>query len=572
MSTLCGILGQRQPAVVQAMAQAMAHRGDARHVINGDAYSVAGSRQCQAPPCLLDGGARTGTALLADPAELAAYAQSQSRPQNLKLRGHFAAVLHHERTTQWWLLRDRAGVKPLYYYEGDGFLVFASELKGLLASGLVPRHLDLLSVDRYLTLRCVPGPQSIIKGVRRVQPGHVVRYGDGKVAEVPFHSYETEPHRIGRNEAADRLRALLEDALHDCDVDAMLWSAGLDSAAMAAVRRDIPPVYVGLEKGWRDESRKAEESAQSMGCALDTHAARKLTENTFSQVAFSLDEPVADAAVLPLWLIFQRAAQHGRHVMTGHGADELLGGYSRYRLLEKTRGAQHLVPSRLVTEILPALPPNAFIRRGSRYLARIGDNMEAYLSLLSVFDTEEREDLYTSAMKSSVHDQAAGSEIFRRHFQDKDFTRNVLSLDLNVILPDLLLVECDRLAAAHGVSLRFPYLDDKLVDFIVSVPPQVKYGVRSKSLLRHAMKGLVPGRIRLRPQRGFRIPQDGRLMRVIESAAAQIVTQDRVESAGIFRWQYVEQVMRSATHNVYRRRQFWALLMFFAWYREMMER
>lgn len=553
------------------MVRALQHRASDWDTIAGDDYVVAGSHGFSDGPCFVDGRVSDGAGTWLAPDALHAHVASVARPQSLKLRGQFAAVLHHARSGQWWLIRDRAGIKPLYYFVGDGVLLFASELKALLATGYVPRRLNLASVDLYLTLRCVPGPDTIMQGVRRVQPGHVLRYDGREPVETSFHAFQLEPRRVSRDDAADELRARLRDSVTRYDADSMLWGAGLDSAALAVLRPDIPPVYVTLERGWRDESRQAEESAHALGCRLVAKTARRLNEATFGHVARSLDEPIADAIVLPLSLILQRAAEDGKDILSGHGADQLFGGYPRYRLLEKTREARLFVPSRLVTEVLPALPPNAFIRRGGRYLARIRDNWEAYLSLLAVFDAEEREELYTSAMKSALHDRANAAEPLRRHFQAKDMTDNVLTLDLHVGLPDLVLTECDRLAAAYGVSLHFPYLDDDLIDFITAVPSQVKYGVRSKSLLRHALKGLVPARIRLRPQRGFRIPEEGRVMAVIENAAAQIVTQDRVESAGIFRWQYVEQILRSASHNVYRRRQFWSLLMFFAWYREAME-
>lgn len=571
MGAVCGILGRRDPGVVESMMRALAHRAPEMRIESGDDYVVAGTGDAAQGTCFVDGVVSGEKREWLTRDALYAYVESVAKPASLKLRGQFAAAIHHQRSGQWWLVRDRAGVKPLCYFVGDGFLLFASELKALLATGLVPRRLNLSSVDLYLTLRCVPGPETIIQGVRRVQPGHVLRYEQGTVHEVAYHGFHFEPRRISRDEAAEELRARLQQAAARYDADEMLWGAGLDSAALAVLRPDVPPVYVTLERGWRDESRQAEESAHVLGRHLVTKTARRLSENVFSQVARSLDEPIADAIVLPLWLILQRAAEDGTRVLSGHGAEELFGGYPRYRLLAKTREARFIVPSRLVTEVLPALPPNAYIRRGSQYLARIGDNLDAYLSLMAVFDSDERESLYTSAMKSALHDRPHTAESLRRHFQAKDMSENVLALDLHVGLPDLLLTECDRLAAAHGVSLHFPYLDDDLVDFITAVPSQVKYGVRSKSLLRHALKGVVPARIRLRPQRGFRIPEEGRVMGVIENAAAQIVTQDRVESAGIFRWQYVEQVLRSATHNVYRRRQFWSLLMFFAWYREAME-
>ncbi|HIJ74383.1 MAG TPA: hypothetical protein HPP83_09805, partial [Candidatus Hydrogenedentes bacterium] len=169
------------------------------------------------------------------------------------------------------------------------------------------------------------------------------------------------------------------------------------------------------------------------------------------------------------------------------------------------------------------------------------------------------------------HRNTGSSSLVRRYFVGGDLARNLVSLDLNVTVPELLLTKCDRIAAAHGVTLEFPYLSAPLVDFVARLSPKVKYGVRSKPLLRLAVKGIVPAPVRLRARRGFRIPQSGRVVRVIENAARQTITQERVEASGLFKWQHVDKIMQSATHNVYRRRQFWALFMFFAWYRAFME-
>ncbi len=138
-------------------------------------------------------------------------------------------------------------------------------------------------------------------------------------------------------------------------------------------------------------------------------------------------------------------------------------------------------------------------------------------------------------------------------------------------LPNLLLTKCDRVAAAHGITLHHPFLDDDLVDFVLRVPADVKFGVRSKPLLRLALKHRIPGSVRQRARRGFKIPQSGRVLRVIESVAHHTITPERVDATGLFQWHIVETIVRSASHNVYRRRQFWALLMFFAWYRNVME-
>ena len=570
MNAICGILGRRDPGAVRAMAKAMAHRGDASHVAEGDAFSVASSSPLTDPPCLVDGTPRdlAGNALDAD--GLRALCDKARDPARLQVQGAFAAALCAG-GDRWWLMRDRLGVKPLYYFEGPDFLLFASELKALLASGRVDKCLNLASVDRYLTLRCVPGPESIIQDVYRVNPGHVIEYRRGKATDAAFASFDLEVRRMPRDVAANRLLALLEKALDKGTANALLWSAGIDCAALAALTDGPCAVFVELKSAWQDESWRAKESARLLGVPMQKLKARILTEAAFAKMAYHLDEPLADASVLPLWLIAERAAGHAPVLCTGHGADELLGGYPRYHFLQKAHGAKRLVPVNFLSGIMPSLPPNAFVRRGSHYLTSIRDNLDAYLSLLAVFDQAERDELYTDAMRAAIHEKGGSVSVMRPHFVDGDLTCNLLSLDLSVGLPDLLLAKCDRIMAAHGASLEFPYLDDDLVDFSISLSPDVKYRVRSKPLLRQAMKGVLPGRVRMRARRGFRMPESGPTLRVIENVTQDTITQERVEASGLFKWRHVEQVVRSANHNVYRRRQFWAILMFFAWYREVME-
>jgi asparagine synthase (glutamine-hydrolysing) len=258
--------------------------------------------------------------------------------------------------------------------------------------------------------------------------------------------------------------------------------------------------------------------------------------------------------------------------VTGFGADELLGGYPRYHLLDKTTGVRQWIPRGFLAQIDPALPPNAFVQRASHYLAVPEDDQaRAYLSLTAVFDEAERETLYTDAMQSALGDSVSLFGSLSTYFEGVSFARGAMAFELGVGLPDLLLHECDRFAAAHGVTLRHPYMDDGIVDFVLRTPPEILNGVRSKPLLRMAMKGLLPARIRLRPRHGFRFPQSGPTWRTIESAARAILTPERVEASGIFKWRSVEPIIRGANHNVYRRRQFWSLLLFYAWYRATME-
>ena len=570
MEAICGVLGRRDVDALDAMIAALRTRGEVTHKAVTENYSVAASHPFD-ELCLLDGEPRVKTVPKLSPSLLHRYCAEISRSSSLELKGPFACAVGLDGGARWWLMRDRLGQRPLYYFHGNGFLVFASELKALLASGLVPKRLNLLAIDRYLTLRCVPGAESIIAGVYRVQPGHVIEYKDGRVNETRVAAYDLQPREQARESAARDLRELLSAALERDTPESVLWSAGIDCAALAGFRGELKPVYIALDRAWQDETRLAKESARMMDLPLQTLHARRLTEETVHKAVRALDEPLADPSVLPLWLIAEAASEQKTTYVSGHGADELLGGYPRFNFLQKARGAKDLVPAGLLTDLMPALPPNAFIRRGSHYLLSMHDAQESYLSLVSVFDRGEREAMYTDAMKSAIYDMSGGIPAVQEHFGEPDLTRNVLSLDLHVGLPHLLLTKCDRIFAAHGLHVDFPYLDDDLVDFALRLPAKAKYGVRSKPLLRLATRGKLPTPVRMRARRDFRIPQSGRALRVIESVAKECVTPDRVDALGLFRWHAVDEILREATHNVYRRRQFWALVMFFAWYRNVME-
>ena len=571
MSAFCGIIGKKDKAVVEAMARAMSGRAEIRHRAEGPDYAVAASHVIGKTLCLLDGSPYGGDGTELNAAQVHAECAACALPTQLNLRGPFAVVAALDEARRWWLMRDRLGQRPIFTYQGEGFLLFASELKGLLASGLVPKRLNLAAVDRYLTLRCVPGPDTVIHGVTHVPPGEVLEYSEGKATGYRVWSFNLHIDPMSKESAADRLSELLEQALTRRRGPDLLWSGGIDCAALAALKPALRPVYVNLDRLWQDETRLARDSARRMGRALTIVPGRRITEEAFHKAVNHLGEPLADPSVLPLWLVLEAASEHGDRFVTGHGADELLGGYSRFHFLERARGAHRFVPAGLVSDLVPALPPNVFVRRASRSLASIRDPQKSYLSLVSVFDQEERQELYTDAMASALHEMGGGSAPLRDVFTKADLTANVMSLDLRVGFPNLLLTTCERLSAAHGITLELPYLDDELVDFVLRVPADIKFGVRSKPLLRLAMRERLPGPVRLRARRGFHIPQGGQAVRVIEGVARQTITPERVDATGLFRWHTVESILRSASHNVYRRRQFWALLMFFAWYRNVME-
>ena len=260
MGAICGILGKRDLKVVRAMANALAHRGDLSHQAEGNTYCVASSTPIPTnTTCAVDGTPRRPDGQRLTPEEVRRLC-TNGAGADAGPTGPFAAAFATEQDDEWGLARDRLGRKPLYYFQGQDFLLFASELKALLASGLVPKRLNLHSVDRYLTLRCVPGPESIIRDVYRVKPGHVTIYRNGRTTETAFAGFESGSREVPRDEAARTVRTLLETALSQSDAGTVLWSSGLDCAALAALKPELRPVFAQLARAWQRETRMAKES------------------------------------------------------------------------------------------------------------------------------------------------------------------------------------------------------------------------------------------------------------------------------------------------------------------------
>ncbi|HOJ34116.1 MAG TPA: asparagine synthase-related protein [Candidatus Hydrogenedentes bacterium] len=570
MAFICGILGKSDKEIVRRILRESAPDVKDLAICEGSTYCIGSSDQCHALS-VFDGFPRLSKGAVKASAASVDF-DSASGGAVRSWRGAFAGALGSADGRQWVLLRDRIGRRPLYYYQGHGYVLFASSLKGLLASGVIQRRLDLTSVDSFLALGCVPGAATILQGIRKVLPGSRVFVTEGMVTrEEVFADFLFEIKTYEKEYAAATIRMFLENALQFCEAKNLLWSAGIDCASLAVLKPGLLPLFVTLERGWQDESRTARESARWLGLPLNNVPARRLTEEFFFRVVCALQEPVADASILPYALIFDRVKDFGRLAISGQGADELLGGFPRFRYLQKARAARDLVPTVKMQELLPSLPPNAFLRRGGRYLAAIRDNSQAYLAVASIFDYTERKELYTDVMRVATEDKDWAHAAIQGCFEDTDLTRNVLALNIRFLLPNLLVAPSVRLSEAHGLGLEFPYLEDDFVDFVLTVSPSIKFGMRSKPLLRAAMKGLLPPSIRLRAQRSFRIPQGGRSAALIDSIAEKIITPERVDSTGMFRWNQVQHIIRSASHNVVRRRQFWALLLFFAWHREVME-
>jgi asparagine synthase (glutamine-hydrolysing) len=457
-----------------------------------------------------------------------------------RLRGKFAIAAWDQRRRRAVLARDRLGIKPLYYALAGDLLVFASELKSLLASGLVSPELDYEAIDAYLTLDFFPNPATPLRGVWKLAPGHLVVVEQEKVEierywTPPVHSPSSAAYTA--DEYAQRLLAELEESVRlrlmsDVPLGAML-SGGLDSSLVTALmaRNMTEPVKtfsVGFaEAGDANELADAKLVASALGA--DHHE----LELSFAEadidledLSWAIDEPLADLSQLGFFALSRLASEHVVVALCGQGADELLGGYTRHR--------NAALLGRL--ERIPRPARNAAGRTarllGGR-LRRAGEITQA--TDPAVRQLLLRRSVYLGWRPALVRgplallDGRAGVRAVGHHANGLGTSplETTLYLDSRLGLVDDMLHYFDRASMAHSLEVRVPFLDHHLVEFCSTIPADLKvHRLTTKYILRRAARGLIPDRIIDKPKVGFFYNSlEAWIDRQLEGRAAEVLLQ-----------------------------------------------
>ena len=430
------------------------------------------------------------------------------------LRGMFGIAVWDERRRRLVLARDRLGIKPLYYARRDDVVLFASELKSLLASGLIHPELDYDAIDAYLTLGYFPAPQTPLAGVHKLLPGHVLVVAD-ELSERAFWSYPAPaPEPMSLEEASGLLLGELEQSVRlrlmsDVPLGAML-SGGLDSSLIVALMarnmaRPVKTFAVGFAEDPGSELADAREVAAWLG-ADHTELELSFYEDPLplEELVWHLDEPLADLSTLGFHALSRLAAQDVTVALSGQGADELLGGYRKHRVAWALGVLGH------VPAPVRAVAAAGLVRFGSDSLRRAGstlrasDPAERLLCMSGDMDEARRLALYAGPL-AAVDGGAARRAVHARldGVVDEPLA-TTLYLDAQLALVDLMLHYFDRTSMAHSLEVRVPFLDHELVELCARIPTRhkVRRGT-TKAVLRHAARGIVPDRIIDKPKIGF---------------------------------------------------------------------
>lgn len=489
-----------------------------------------------------------------------------------RIEGMFAFCLHDAGQRRTLLVRDRLGIKPLYYARrADGALIAASEIKALLAAGVEAR-VDPAGVNKFLTWLWVPDPDTAFAGIKKLAPGHLLEVRpDGSERCRAYWDFAFEPDGASFDQHADELQAAVVEAVErqlisDVPLGAF-FSGGLDSTAVVEVmRRELSPekptcYTVGFSERdlahdvIGDDLRFARSYAERGGITYREHVLAPDLAEALPKIVWHLEDPVADPAALSAYFIAQSARDELTVMLSGVGGDELFGGYPRYVAAAIARRYRHLpLPMRRIVRGAAYRLPAA----GAGRLTTLGRNAQKllggadlpfpddYLSLLTYFDAEMRARLLTSDFRAAV--AADGVEAtHRRHLaavEDRPWLDRAMYLDLKTFLPSLNLTYMDKMSMAHSLEVRVPLLDERVLDVIRRAGPDEKLRrLTGKPLFRRAMTGIVPDGIVTRPKVGFSAPVRGWLAHELRPMVDDLLAPDVVRERGLFEPRAVDELV-----------------------------
>jgi len=481
------------------------------------------------------------------------------------LEGMFAIAVFDERTDTLFLARDRLGIKPLYYATLPDQLVFASELKALVAHPGVSRELDPVALSEYLAHEYVPAPRAILRHVRKLPAGHWLAYANGDVKVEPYWDVASlPPCDVPEAEAVERLRALLDTVVRDHMVSdvplGMFLSGGIDSSAVAAFAARHAPgrlktFSIGFDDPSFDESARARQVAQALG--TDHHEAVLSLEKASELIAGLpdlLDEPLGDASLLPTYLLAGFTRRAVTVALSGDGGDEVFAGYPTYQAHRVARVYARLPRTvrdlaRAVVRRLPVSLENLSLDfRLKRFVDGVlYDVVERHAVWMGSFTPAEQTELFnretlgrmTAPPSYETFHALAGA------LPEEPWLNRVLYLDLKGYLGEGVLTKVDRASMACSLEVRVPLLDRRVVELAATLPPWLKLRrLTTKYALKRAMRGLLPDDIIARPKKGFGVPLGRWFRGELAPLLRDVCSPEAIRREGLFRPEVVERLLR----------------------------
>lgn len=501
-----------------------------------------------------------------------------------KFRGMFAFCITDERNKKAYLVRDRAGVKPLYYYHDTNILMFSSEVKSFKYHPRFTNKISDEGMSLYFQYGYVPAPWSIYDGARKLRPGHYIEYDfkSDSLIEKPYWQltdyYQLPKFSASEAELTAELKKILTESfmlrmISDVPVGVLL-SGGIDSTLVAAMvqsqsKKPIETFTMGFSKKSFDESHYARKIADYLGTK---HHEKLCTwheaESVIPLIPKMYDEPFADSSAIPTALISQFVKQNVTVILSGDGGDELFCGYGTYLTNHKRFNRIQKLPFKNTINAMLNMIPDPIMP----FYRLHHDYYDRYMKFKSIIGSKCNDEKYDAIIKTFNHYDL---KKMVNKYDFKKFTlqnagnihdiEKMMLTDFNKYLPDDLMVKVDRATMYYSLEGREPLLDHKILEFAAQIPIEMK---KNKLILKNILSKYVPKQYFERPKHGFGVPINAWLRNELNYLVEKYLNPEKIKKQDLFDHRYINKLVHAFKNSKTGNFRIWTLLMFQMWYEE----
>ena len=503
------------------------------------------------------------------------------------LNGFFAFAIHDKKDNTLFLSRDRLGIKPLFLYQDNDKIIFASEIKAI-TEFRIEKELHIPSLHRYFQLNYIPGPDTIFEHIKQIEPGTRLFIKNGEIESTKYYHIPNKPtYDGGYNQAQQKLKSLMLKSIErrliaDVPVGSFL-SGGIDSSIIAlltsTINKSIESFSIGFpDEPYYDETEYAKAVAKKGGLKhhiINVHSKDML--EALPEVVDYIDQPFADSSALPVFILSREVRKHVTVALSGDGADELFGGYRKhmahFKALNKSLVNALIKTAGPIFNLAPQSRQNALADK-ARQAARFSQGIkrkgiERYWHWASISTEAYTCDLLKEKWPDPIKRpwEELGIDIPKKHH-----LHHILQADVKMLLPNDMLTKVDLMSMANSLEVRVPFLDHEIVNFAMSLPDSFKINEHSqKRILQDTFKRELPKELFNRPKKGFEVPLLNWFRKdLFELIFNDLLSKETIEKQNIFNYSTIEKLKKQliSSNPGDSPARIWALIVFQQWYRK----